>query len=108
MPIAQRIAIPSRRVPQNLERGKAFASLIRKLDATIPKRWVPARATPSTMARRCRLIVKEFCVSMWVKMIKDDGKSEVRKGLTAKDHKGLKVFISVFTCCRAEILPQRR
>jgi len=29
-------------------------------------------------------------------MIKDDGKSEVRKGLTAKDHKRLKVFISVF------------
>jgi len=34
---------------------------------------------------------------MWVKMINDDGKSEVRKGLTANDHKGLKVFISVFT-----------
>jgi hypothetical protein len=48
------------------------------------------------MARRGRLSAKEFCVSMWMKMIKDDGKSEVRKGLTAKDHKKLKVFISVF------------
>jgi len=44
---------------------------------------------------------------MWVKMIKDDGKSEVRKGLTAKDHKGIKVFISVFNGFKVEILPQR-